>query len=47
LPDRGVVPASRPSDAELLDALGINLDAVRRDTEQTFGLRAVGEAPGG
>ena len=44
LADRGVVPAPRPSDAELLGALGINLDAVRRDTEQAFGFRAVGEA---
>jgi ATP-dependent Clp protease ATP-binding subunit ClpA len=44
LADRGVVPAPRPSDAELLSALGIDLDAVRRDTEQTFGVRAVGEA---
>jgi hypothetical protein len=44
LADRGMVPAPRPSDAELLGALGIDLDAVRRDTEQTFGFRAVGEA---
>jgi ATP-dependent Clp protease ATP-binding subunit ClpA len=44
LADRGVVPAPRPSDAELLGALGIDLDAVRRDTEQSFGFRAVGEA---
>ena len=44
LADRGVVPAPRPSDAELLGALGINLDAIRRDTEQAFGFRAVGEA---
>lgn len=44
LVDQGVVPASRPSDAELLGALGIDLAAVRRDTEQTFGVRAVGEA---
>ena len=44
LADRGTVPAPRPSDAELLGALGIDLDAVRRDTEQTFGFRAVGEA---
>ena len=40
----GVVPAPRPSDAELLSSLGIDLDAVRRDTEQTFGVQAVGEA---
>jgi Clp amino terminal domain, pathogenicity island component len=44
LAGRGVVPALRPSDAELLGSLGIDLDAVRRTTEQTFGLRAVGEA---
>ena len=44
LAERGVVPAPRPSDAELLGSLGIDLDAVRRDTEQTFGFRAVGEA---
>jgi ATP-dependent Clp protease ATP-binding subunit ClpA len=44
LADRGVVPRPRPSDAELLGALGIDLDAVRRDTEQAFGFRAVGEA---
>jgi ATP-dependent Clp protease ATP-binding subunit ClpA len=44
LRDRGVVPAPRPSDAELLGSLGIDLDAIRRDTEQTFGHRVVGEA---
>jgi ATP-dependent Clp protease ATP-binding subunit ClpA len=44
LADRGLVPAPRPSDAELLGALGIELNAVRRDTEQSFGFRAVGEA---
>jgi ATP-dependent Clp protease ATP-binding subunit ClpA len=44
LGDRGVVPAPRPSDTELLGSLGIDLDAVRRDTEQTFGFHAVGEA---
>lgn len=44
LSDRGVVPTSRPSDAELLGSLGIDLDAIRRDTEQTFGFQAVGEA---
>jgi ATP-dependent Clp protease ATP-binding subunit ClpA len=44
LADQGVVPAPRPSDAELLGMLGIDLDAVRRDTQQTFGLQAVGEA---
>jgi Clp amino terminal domain, pathogenicity island component len=44
LAERGVVPAPRPSDAELLGSLGIDLEAVRRGTEQTFGFRAVGEA---
>jgi hypothetical protein len=42
--DRGVVLGPRPSDAELLGSLGIDLEAVRRDTEQTFGGRAVGWA---
>ena len=41
---RGVVPAPRPSDAELLGMLGIDLGAIRRTTEQTFGFQAVGEA---
>ncbi|HEV8648045.1 MAG TPA: Clp protease N-terminal domain-containing protein [Actinomycetes bacterium] len=44
LAEQGVVPAPRPSDAELLGILGVDLDAVRRDTEQTFGVQAVGEA---
>ena len=44
LADRGVVPAPRPSDAELLGSLGIDLDAVRRRTEQSFGAKAVGWA---
>jgi ATP-dependent Clp protease ATP-binding subunit ClpA len=44
LAGRGVVPAPRPSDAQLLSALGIDLDIVRHQTEQTFGSRAVGEA---
>src|SRR6266508_438 len=44
LAERGVVPAPRPSDAELLGMLGIDLDTIRHHTEQTFGLRAVGEA---
>ena len=38
LAERGVVPAPRPSDAELLGTLGIDLDAVRRDTERAFGV---------
>ena len=41
---QGVVPLPRPSDTELLGTLGIDLDAVRRTTEQTFGFQALGEA---
>jgi ATP-dependent Clp protease ATP-binding subunit ClpA len=41
---RGVVPGPRPSDAELLGTLGIDLEAIRRDTEQTFGRKALGWA---
>ncbi len=41
LADRGVVPGPRPSDAELLGSLGIDLDAIRRSTEQSFGGKAV------
>jgi ATP-dependent Clp protease ATP-binding subunit ClpA len=41
---RGVLPAPRPSDAQLLALVGIDLDSVRRSTEQSFGVRAVGEA---
>jgi hypothetical protein len=44
LADGGVVAGPRPSDAELLGSLGIDLDAVRRSTEQRFGRRAVGWA---
>jgi hypothetical protein len=44
LATRGAVPAPRPSDAELLGSLGIDLDAVRRDTEHAFGVQAVGSA---
>ena len=44
LAERGVVPAPRPSDGELLGSLGIDLEAVRHETEQTFGFHAVGEA---
>ena len=44
LAGRGLVPTARPSDAELLDTLGIDLDAVRRNTEQAYGFRAVAEA---
>jgi ATP-dependent Clp protease ATP-binding subunit ClpA len=41
---RGVVPTPRPSDAELLGTLGVDLDAVRQRAEQAFGARAVGQA---
>jgi ATP-dependent Clp protease ATP-binding subunit ClpA len=44
LADQGVVPAPRPSDGELLRSMGIDLDTVRHETEQTFGFQAVGEA---
>ena len=44
LAGQGVVPAPRPSDAELLGMLGINLGTVRQETEQAFGFQAVGEA---
>jgi ATP-dependent Clp protease ATP-binding subunit ClpA len=44
LAERGVVPAPRPSDVELLGSLGIDLDAVRRDTERAFGVQVVGSA---
>jgi hypothetical protein len=44
LAERGVVPGPRPSDAELLGALGIDLEAIRRTTEQSFGGKAVGWA---
>jgi len=44
LAERGVVPAPRPSDGELLSSMGIDLEAVRHETEQTFGFYAVGEA---
>ena len=44
LADRGLVPGTRPSDAELLGALGIDLETVRHSTEQTFGRTAVGRA---
>jgi len=41
---QGVVPTPRPTDAELLGMLGIDLDAVRRRTEQAFGSRALAAA---
>jgi len=44
LADRGVVPRPRPSDAGLLGALGVDLEAIRQTTEQTFGGKAMGWA---
>jgi ATP-dependent Clp protease ATP-binding subunit ClpA len=44
LADRGLVPGPRPSDADLLGSLGIDLEAIRHETEQTFGFHAVGQA---
>ena len=44
LAERGLVPGPRPSDAELLGSLGIDLAAIRRTTEQAFGRKAVGWA---
>jgi hypothetical protein len=41
LADQGVVPGPRPSDAELLRTLGIDLATIGRTTEQTFGGKAV------
>jgi hypothetical protein len=41
LADRGVVPGPRPNDAELLGSLGIDLAAIRRTTEQSFGGKAL------
>jgi hypothetical protein len=41
LADRGVVPGPRASDAELLGTLGIDLEAIRRTVEQTFGVQAL------
>jgi hypothetical protein len=44
LAERGLVPGPRPSDAELLETLGIDLEEIRRSTEQAFGGKAVGWA---
>ena len=44
LVDRGVGTTPRSSDGELLGTLGIDLDTVRHQTEQRFGIQAVGEA---
>jgi hypothetical protein len=44
LAGRGPVPGPRPSDAELLGTLGIDLEVVRRSTEQAFGDEVLGWA---
>jgi ATP-dependent Clp protease ATP-binding subunit ClpA len=44
LAERGVVPTARPSDRALLGTLGVDLEEIRRTTEQTFGATALGEA---
>jgi ATP-dependent Clp protease ATP-binding subunit ClpA len=44
--NQGVVPGPRPSDAELLGTLGIDLEQIRRGAEQTFGVQAVKHAIG-
>jgi ATP-dependent Clp protease ATP-binding subunit ClpA len=41
---QGVVRGPRPSDAELLGRLGIELEAVRHDAEQAFGAQTLGWA---
>ena len=40
----GLVPGPRPSDAELLGTLGVDLPAIRRTTERAFGGKALGWA---
>jgi hypothetical protein len=44
LAERGLVPGPRPTDAELLGTLGIDLETIRQSTEQAFGRTAVGRA---
>jgi Clp amino terminal domain, pathogenicity island component len=44
LAEPGVVPSPRPSDGELLGTLGIDLETIRRTTEEAFGRTAVGWA---
>jgi hypothetical protein len=44
LAERGLVPGPRPSDADLLRTLGVDLGAIRCATQETFGRRAVGWA---
>jgi hypothetical protein len=46
LANQGLVPGPRPSDAELLGTLGIDLERIRRSAEQTFGVQAVKDAIG-
>jgi ClpA/ClpB-like protein len=46
LAEAGVVPGPRPSDAELLGTLGIDLEGIRRTAEQAFGVQAVKHAIG-
>jgi Clp amino terminal domain, pathogenicity island component len=41
---RGVVPTPRPTDRALLGMLGIDLEAVRRSTEESFGGQALAVA---
>jgi ATP-dependent Clp protease ATP-binding subunit ClpA len=40
LAELGVVPTARPSDRALLGTLGVDLEEIRRTTEQTFGATA-------
>jgi hypothetical protein len=44
LAEQGVVPGPRPSDAELLGAIGIDLEAVRREIEHSFDEQAIQKA---
>jgi ClpA/ClpB-like protein len=44
LAERGLVPTAQPSDRALLGTLGVDLEEIRRVTEQTFGATALGEA---
>jgi ATP-dependent Clp protease ATP-binding subunit ClpA len=46
LVDRGVVPGPRPSDAELLGSVGIDLAGIRRRTEQALVARRWGGRSG-
>jgi hypothetical protein len=44
LADQELVPGPRPSDAELLGTLGVDLAAIRQTTEEAFGGKALGWA---